>query len=454
MALGNVFMTDTDGNIPVLTDNTIEKVCGLVFDISGQPDFWTTGAGTRIADTWRDKVIEVNNLNEAVEAGITAYTGETEEVTVNVGGADTTTTVSKDLLYGIPHYHISQFFKIAGGSARLFVMFADCSTSWDPIIEMQRAAGGTIFQIGVWTEQRLWNKPDDSASTYTTDLVTDLNQIAQELADDYFAPTSILLCANTSKVKIGNTVSDTIALNQIPSCVKDARYVSVFLSQSMEDKVRAMQASLTSTTPVGVVGLALGALVMAGVGESIGWVQQFDVMNYVPVIEMGFGDSTIDQERLKNSSSYSSLTKNQLNKLEEAGYVFLRTFEGLEGHVYFANDHTCSAKDFCTIARNRAINKSRRLIRMALLPYVNSPIKVDPSSGNLSSAQVTVFKNIITDILTEMTSAEEISGIGSVEVPADQNILVTKKLVLSYSIIPMGCAESIEVTEGLAVSQS
>lgn len=318
---------------------------------------------------------------------------------------------------------------------------------------MQRAASGAIFQIGVWTEQQLWTKPDESANAYSIGLVADINRAAVELADEYFAPASILLCANTSKVKIGTTTSNKIAVSQIPSCVVDARYVTVLLSQSMEEDVRRMQASLESTTPVGVIGLALGTLTQAGVGESIGWVRQFDLVNYVPAIEMGFGDSTVVDGLITNGLSYSALSKSQLNALEEAGYVFVRSFEGLEGHTYFANDHTCSAGDFCTISRNRTINKSRRLIRIALLPYVNSPIKVDPSNGNLSSAQVTVFENLLKDILNEMESAEEISGTAFVTVPAEQNILVTKKLTLSYGIVPMGCAESIEVTEGLYVSQ-
>lgn len=443
MALGNVFMRDTDGNIPVIRNNTIENVCGLVFDISGQPDFWTKGAGVQIADTWKDKVVELTTLAEAEEAGITAYTGE----------IDSETNESNDLLSGIPYYHIRQFFNMAGGSGRLFVMFADCSKDWNALIEMQRAATGAIFQIGVWTEQQLWTKPDETATAYSIGLVADLNRVAVELADEYFAPVSILLCANTSKVKVGTTTSDTIAISQIPSCVIDARYVTVLLSQSMEEQVRRMQASLASTTPVGCVGLALGTLTQAGVGESIGWVRQFDLVNYVPAIEMGFGDSTVTDGLIANGSSYSALSKAQLNALEEAGYVFIRVFEGLEGHTYFANDHTCSAGDFCTISRNRTINKSRRLIRIALLPYVNSPIKVDPSSGNLSSAQVTVFENLLKDILDEMESAEEISGTAFVTVPAEQNILVTKKLTLSYGIVPMGCAESIDVTEGLYVSQ-
>lgn len=434
-------MKDTDGNIPVLTNNTIENVCGLVFDISGQTNFWTTGAGAAIADTWKDKVVELNSLADAEEAGITAYTGEVEE------------GVSTDLLAGIPYYHIRHFFNMAGGSGRLFVMFADCSKDWNAVIEMQRAATGAIFQIGVWTEQQLWTKPDEAASAYSVGIVADLNRVAQELADDYFAPVSILLCANTSKVKVGTTTTNEIAISQIPSCVIDARYVTVLLSQSMEEQVRRMQASLASTTPVGCVGLALGALAQAGVGECIGWVRQFDLVNYVPAIEMGFGDSTVADGLIANGSSFSALTKAQVNALVDNGYVFLVTREGYAGHVNFANDHTCSAGDFCTISRNRAINKSRRLVRIALLPYVNSPIKVDPSNGNLSSAQVTVFENLIKDILTEMESAEEISGTAFVTVPAEQNILVTKKLALSYGIVPMGCAETIDVTEGLYVQQ-
>lgn len=443
MALGNVFMRDTDGHFPVMQSNTIETVCGLIFDISGQTNFWTTGGGATIADTWKDKVIELNSLNDAIEAGLTEYTGK----------VDSETSQSKDVLAGIPYYHIRQFFGMAGGSGRLFVMFADCSKNWNAIIEMQRAAGGAIFQIGVWTEQQLWSKPDESAANYSVGLIADINRAATELADEYFSPVSILLSANTSKVKVGSTTNNQIAISQIPSCVVDARYVTVLLSQSMDVNVRKMQASLASTTPVGLVGLALGTLVRANVGTSIGWVREFDLVNYLPAIEMGFGDSTVSNGLLTNSLSYSALTKAQLNALADAGYVFARTFEGLEGHAYFSNDHTCSDGDFSTISRNRAINKSRRLIRIALLPYVNSPIKVDPSSGSLSAAQVTVFENLIRDVLTAMETAEEISATAFVTVSADQNILVTKKLVLSYGIVPMGCAESIEVTEGLYVSQ-
>ena len=41
MALGGVFMSDIDGNIGVEKTNVTERISGLLFDISGQTDFWT-----------------------------------------------------------------------------------------------------------------------------------------------------------------------------------------------------------------------------------------------------------------------------------------------------------------------------------------------------------------------------------------------------------------------------
>jgi len=147
------------------------------------------------------------------------------------------------------------------------------------------------------------------------------------------------------------------------------------------------------------------------------------------------------------------LSQIQLDNLEELGYVFLVKYAGLEGHVYFSGDSTCSNGDYRTIARNRVINKSRRSVRAALLPYVNSPIKVDPATGYLSTAQITVFTNLITDILNAMVAAEEISGIGAVTIPANQNILQNDTLIIQYTMVPIGTAKTIKVTEGLVLKQ-
>ena len=435
-------MTDTDGNIGKEISNLTEKVCGLLFDISAQPDFWTKGPGATLAESLKDNVIELNSLDDAIAAGITAYTGEMDE-----------DGVSKDFLHGIPYYHIEHFFKLAGGSGRLFVMFADCSQNWDALIDMQKASFGIINQFGVWTEQNLWKKMDESASQYSIAIVGDLQSVAENLANNYNAPASILLCANSAKVKTATSEDSTIVWSEIPTCVIDARYVTVLLGQGLDSEVSAMQIALESKTPIGTVGAALGCLTQASVAESIGWVQHFDLINYFPDVEFGFGNAEVVDSKLTNSTKYSSLSQIQLDNLEELGYVFLVKYAGLEGHVYFSGDSTCSDGDYRTIARNRVINKSRRSVRAALLPYVNSPIKVDPATGYLSTAQITVFTNLITDILNAMVAAEEISGIGAVTIPANQNILQNDTLIIQYTMVPIGTAKTIKVTEGLVLKQ-
>ena len=442
MALGGVFMTDTDGNIGSEVSVLTEKVCGLVFDISAHSDIWTTGVGVELKDKLEGNVIELNRLEDAVELGITPYTGKSGD-----DGA------SEDFLCGIPYYHIDHFFKLAGGSGRLFIMFADCSTNWNALIDMQKAANGIINQIGVWTEQKLWVKPDETASQYSISLIGSLQSVAEDLANNYFAPVSILLCANTAKVEVGGTTQDTIVFSEIPTCITGARYVTALLSQGMDVNVANMQMALESKTPVGTVGAALGILTRASVAESIGWVQQFDLVSYFPDIEFGFGDVSVENGKIKNSTKYSSLSSVQLNTLADLGYVFLMKYAGLEGHVYFSGDSTCSSEDYRTIARNRVINKSRRLVRTALLPYVNSPVKVDPTTGRLSAAKITEFVNLISEVLRAMETAGEISGFSGPYIPANQNILKNDALQIQYALIPVGTAQKIYVTEGLTLKQ-
>lgn len=435
MALGGVFMTDTDGNIGQDVVNLSEKVCGLVFDISQQEGFWESGAGMDAASSLQDTILELNTLDDAVEAGIVPFTSGT----------------GSDVILGIAYYHIKHFFQVVGGTGRLFVAFADCKTNWNIILDMQKTAHGLINQFGVWTEQYLWQTADEE-SPYSVQIVGELQSIGENLANSYNAPTSILLCANSAKIKTMEEDLTTVDWSKIPTCKIDARYVSVLLSQGLEEDVSKMQTALTSVTPVGTVGAALGCLSRGNVAASIGWVNEYDMVSCFPDIEFGFGDATLSGSILNNSNRYDSLAPSQLDTLEELGYIFLVKYSGLEGHVYFSGDTTCSDGDYRTIARNRVINKSRRNVRTVLLPYVNSPIKVDPSTGYLSSAQSTIFNNLVTDVLQAMQDAEEISGF-SVTIPANQNVLQNDALQIKYSLIPMGTAKSINVTEGLAIKQ-
>ena len=435
MALGGVFMSDTDGNIGTSSTTSTEKVTGLLFDISKQAKFFEEGAGLAVKDKLQGNVIEINSMDDLKELGITAYSGDTE----------------KDLLFGIPYYHINHFFGIQGSTGRLFIMFADCGIDWNAIEQMQRAAHGMINQLGIWTEQSLWKQTDPEAETYSIDLVTDLQSKAASLADEN-APLSILLCANSAVIAIAEESVKKVELGKIPTCVINARFVSVLLGQGLDADVSAMQLANQNLTPVGNIGAALGCIASASVQESFAWVNKFNLIGYFPDIEMGFGDVTLNSEsKLTSTLKYSSLNKIQLDDLDDKGYIFLCKYSGLESGVFFSKDQTCSNGDYRTVARNRTIHKSRRAVRNALLPYVNSPLKVDPSTGYLSSAKITMFQNIVSDILTTMQNNEEISGF-SVTIDKNQNVLKNDTLIIKYSLVPVGVASRIEVVEGLALT--
>lgn len=435
MALGGVFMSDTDGNIGTSSTTSTEKVTGLLFDISKQAKFFEEGAGLAVKDKLQGNVIEINSMDDLKELGITAYSGDTE----------------KDLLFGIPYYHINHFFGIQGSTGRLFIMFADCGVDWNAIEQMQRAAHGMINQLGVWTEQSLWKQTDPEAETYSIDLVTDLQSKAASLADEN-APLSILLCANSAVIATDEESVKKVELGKIPTCVINARFVSVLLGQGLDADVSAMQLANQNLTPVGNIGAALGCIASASVQESFAWINKFNLIGYFPDIEMGFGDVTLNSEsKLTSTLKYSSLNKIQLDDLDDKGYIFLCKYSGLESGVFFSKDQTCSNGDYRTVARNRTIHKSRRAVRNALLPYVNSPLKVDPSTGYLSSAKITMFQNIVSDILTTMQNNEEISGF-SVTIDKNQNVLKNDTLIIKYSLVPVGVASRIEVVEGLALT--
>ena len=125
-----------------------------------------------------------------------------------------------------------------------------------------------------------------------------------------------------------------------------------------------------------------------------------------------------------------------LDELDDKGYIFPIKYAGRENGIYISKDRTCSTGDFRTIARNRTINKSRRAVRAALLPYVNSPLMVNPSTGFLAPSKITAFKTLIGDILAKMQAAQEISGY-AVTIDPNQNVLVDDTLRISYVLVPV-----------------
>lgn len=445
MALGNVFIQDIDGNIPYNSSSGNEKITGLIFDVSMQPHLFTAGYGlNNITKLNLNDVIYITTRKSASrDFGIIDRVIATEADEVN-----------ENFMYGIPSYHIREFFRMSGnieGSAKLYVMFADCSANWDAVEIIQRASGGTINQLGVWTEQPLW-KLNGAAEQYNLNIVKTLNDKAVSLAAQN-QPLSIVLSANPSNTGTSTTEGKKINLNKIPSCICESSRISVIFGQASNEQISLMQKRNLNNTPVGFLGAVMGAIAKANVQESIAWVRQFNLFSDdFQDIELGFGDInlTVDEE-FESLNFYESLSPVILDDLDDKGYIFPIKYAGRENGIYISRDQTCSKGDYRTIARNRTINKSRRAVRTELLPYVNSPLMVNPATGFLAASKITAFKTLIGDILAKMKAAQEISGY-AVNIDANQNVLVNDTLKISYVIVPVGVATKIYVEEGLSLT--
>lgn len=445
MAIGNVIIKDTDGNIPYSGSSGQEKVTGLLFDVSLQPTLFTEGYGKNNEGKLSlNDVLYITNFKSAVQDfGIIERVETTEDDENNV-----------NFFHGIPAYHIREFFRMSGnvdGNGKLYVMFADCSASWDAIDVMQRVAGGLINQLGVWTEQPIW-KLNGAEEKYNLNLVKSLNDKAAAMADLH-QPLSVVLCANPSNTGANTSEGKQIDLNKIPSAICEASRTSVIFGQARSTLVSTMQKRNVNHTPVGFLGAMMGAIARANVHESVAWVRMFNLFDDdFQNIELGFGDinQTADDE-FTSLNMYESLSPVLLDDLDEKGYIFPIKYAGRENGIYISKDQTCSVGDYRTIARNRTINKSRRAVRAALLPYVNSPLMVNPATGFLAPSKISSFKTLIGDILAKMQAAQEISGY-AVNIDANQNVLVDDTLRISYVIVPVGVAVKIYVEEGLSLT--
>ena len=76
MATGNVIMIDEDGNIgsASVSENS-EQISGLLFDISGQTQFWETGKGAELAGKLKDTVVELHSLQDAKDICLEPFSG-------------------------------------------------------------------------------------------------------------------------------------------------------------------------------------------------------------------------------------------------------------------------------------------------------------------------------------------------------------------------------------------
>lgn len=419
MALSKVSFERGQGNLATKLVGE-DHISALIFDVSNFPG--TTADGD---------IFELFGVEDAETIGVTEYDGS--------AGAT-------NYEYGIPHLHIAEYFRINPGSS-LYVAFADCSSDWNIIDQVQSMAQGRVRQMGVWTRQKLFTPGASPTDQYVVRLINDMNEKAKALAA-INQPISILLSANCVAI---DAAGDTTSLTLLPNILSSHDRVTCLMGQGNSANVRAIQLADPSHASVGCVGSTLGLVARASVQESIGWIAKFNCAGgELDSVAFGFGDISIEGAALKNVYPIESITRAQLDAIEEKGYVFPMKHIGLSG-TYMASSRTCSNTDYRTIERNRVIDKSRRNLRVVLLPFLGANIKLSGSTGTLSVADIKVYKVQCENVLQSMQDAGEISDF-KVVIDPKQDILTNDTLRIDYTIVPMGVAKQIKVTEGFSVS--
>lgn len=448
--LGDVFTTDLDGNLASSSMVSTENVCGLVIDtkIAGGLEA-ALGSGTTASKSFANgNVVELNVLKDCEEVGL-----------------------DEKVMGGLPYYHVKQYFKLVGANARLFVCFMDSTTDteFEAVEKMQLVASGIIYQIGVWTGEAIATTSGGDYALSEDNIISKLQSVAENLGGkigvtnyEGNCPVNILLNAPI----INAATCDYKKLPDLTSC--NAPKVSVLLGQSTSDSCHAIQLAVNninaeaSYAVVGNIGAALACLSVAPANESIAHVASFNLSAIMTDAELGFGDLTQSTGNWGESVAFTNIKTINYTKrnkyLHKKGYIFLTNYDGLENSIFFSSDQTCSTGDYRTIARCRVMHKSRRVVRRALLPYVNHNWEVDTTTGQFSTSDITTLQNVVLDALdTNMvepgTTVPQISG-RSCAIDEGQNILENDQILINYSLIPLGTSAVLSVTEGFSATET
>lgn len=394
-----------------------ESVCGMLFDLSGfkKPfdDYYA------IRQYFGDGQTQlIHNMEEASDMGLW----------------------NNQFMNGLAYYHIKSFYDYVGKDAPLYVCFADCSGYFekneDVLEKMQMAAGGKIFQIGIWTAQKLWINTD--SGLIFTPLCTNI-EIATEILTgkvgaqtSNYSPVSTLICPNTS-------FSGSRTLLEVPNGLTlNLPKISVCIAQNGSELNHIMQNKNPDKAPVGCLGFLMGAICLAYAEESIGYVAKFNLnkLDTFSNAEVWFGESSISLNQLQYGKIYAA----------DRGYILPTTYAGKEAEVFFTGDPTFSKGDYYCLANNRVMHKVRRAILSALIPYLHGNYELDVINGTLSVTTQSVLTSAVLTMLDNvMFNKEHQNQLSSRQVSfvSSFNILEKDEITMATAIQPVNYSNVI-----------
>ena len=320
------------------------------------------------------------------------------------------------------YYHISEYFRIQLKGQLYVGLYEEESSTYgfSAITLMQNYAQGEIRQLSVFEK----NVAFSAAQCAALQAIATANEAA-------FKPLQMILNAEISATA---SVASLVDLS-----TQTAPNVSVCIAQDgANDGYHIYKATGKS---VGAIGAMLGAISLAAVHESIGWVSKFN---------MALG-TELDTISFSNGENYLDLAESQFESLNTYHYVFLRKFVGIAGSYWSDSCTTvASTSDYSTIENNRVYQKIFRNVRANMLPAVSAPIYVQ-ADGTLTPATIKYFETLANNPIVAMQSAGEVSAYKIIINP-NQDVLATSTIELTLQNVPVGVARIIKVKVGFVKS--
>jgi len=356
---------------------------------------------------------------EVPGTGITALNGIKKYGSYQAAEADGITEGSNN---SVEWYHIKQFF-LQNPNGVCYLMIAVTGVTYDftEINDIQSFASGDLRQIAIVMP---------NVYDFDTSDITVIQALATSNQSDY-QPLQVLYSPSFTGVT-GATEID--ALTDIKEGTYDAPDLSIISGYDGDET--------GSNSGYSMAGSALGVLSRMKVSDSMAWVGQNNLLALT---------SDFDNPKI-GGMFISGLTSTQLDTVHDKGYIFVRKFPN-KGGAYISGSETVTidTDDYTDIQTRRTINKVYRGVYTNLVDLLNSPIKIDSSTGKIDNTTVKIFEDEAGKILEQMKRATEISD-GVAYVNPDQDVLSTSIVNVSVTVVPYGTAKQITVDLGLSAT--
>lgn len=369
-----------------------------------------------------NKVLEINSLTDALAQGITPQKDTTHATKV--------------------YAEVAEFYRLAPG-VKLFLMVLNTSATLTQVADKAVAtnlvkllrsaeANGRIRQVAIGADDAVSASFGDILTrTVAGPVISFTGAVvkAQALAleeEQLKRPVHILVEGK----HFTGTGSNALDLREA-----NCNLVSVCINKNNFP---------TNTAKNAGIGTVLGMIARRKVNECIGYVGE----ESSPINGNIQDEQNYINPKLSSDLAISSYNETDWTQLDLKGYIFPKTFAGRVG-VFLNDSHTCALKsdDYSTIENVRVIQKAIRTAYAALVPYINSTIKIN-DDGTLPQTVCSHFQNVVNvAIRRDMASVDEISSVDSFVDP-NQNLLATSEINVEIEIVPTGVARKIIVPIG------